>query len=243
VLFCFCRARDEWGITILKAGIRKQGSGNNGQKGIAMNGDVPMTTTLIQGDAEINPEHNTRRVYEPDNELLAQCLDGDQRAFQDLVQQLMRPAYSHALALVGNHDDALDVSQEAFAKAWRSLRLYDPQRPFYAWYYVILKRQALNLIRSRKRKQDVAPDDDLEVGEQAAPEAEHRSAQTIRLVNHVLHQLSLADREIISMKDMHDLAYKDIAALLGIPIGTVMSRLYAARMRFRQKMQESGYEH
>lgn len=208
-----------------------------------MNGDISMTTTLIQGDAEINPEDNARSVCEPDRALLLRCQGGDQRAFQALVQQLMRPAYSHALALVGNHDDALDVSQEAFAKAWRSLRLYDPDRPFYAWYYVILKRQALNLIRSRKRKQEVALDEDFEAGEQAAPEAKHRSAQNSLHVNRVLQRLTLEDREIICMKDMHDLAYKDIAALLGIPIGTVMSRLYAARMRFRQKMQESGYEH
>lgn len=208
-----------------------------------MNGDISMTTTLIQGDAEIKPENNARSVCEPDRALLLRCQSGDQRAFRELVQQLMRPAYSHALALVGNHDDALDVSQEAFAKAWRSLRLYDPDRPFYAWYYVILKRQALNLIRSRKRKQEVALDEDFEAGEQAAPEAEHRSAQNSLHVNRVLQRLTLEDREIICMKDMHDLAYKDIAALLGIPIGTVMSRLYAARMRFRQKMQESGYEH
>lgn len=208
-----------------------------------MDSDMPVTTYLTQGAAPGKAQDKLRQFSEPDQALIERCQNGNQRAFQALVQQLMRPAYAHALALVGNHNDALDVSQEAFAKAWRSLRLYDPTRPFYPWYYVILKRQALNLIRSRKRKREVTLDDDLESGEQASPDAEHRSAQSRQQVNLTLQRLSLEDREIICMKDMHDLAYKDIAQLLDIPIGTVMSRLYSARMRFRQQIKVLGYEY
>lgn len=199
----------------------------------AANGEPPTATTLAQG--------------EPERALLERCQRGDRQAFQQLVQQMMRPAYYHALALVGNHEDALDVSQDAFARAWRSMYRYDPARPFYAWYYVILKRVALNLIRSRQRRREVAlepgSDIQIETAGQGGPDVQHDSDSSRRLVNSVLRQLTLEDREIICMKDMHDLAYKDIAALLDIPIGTVMSRLYAARNRFRQKMQESGYEH
>jgi RNA polymerase sigma-70 factor, ECF subfamily len=204
----------------------------------AINGQLPQTVAVT----EERHAASGASPQQPDHNILARCCAGDRAAFQVLVTQLMRPAYYHALSLVGNHDDAMDVSQEAFARAWHSIRRYDPARSFYAWYYVILKRQALNLIRSRHRRREVPLSDGEEHSDQSTPDSDHGSATSARLVSSVLLDMSLEDREIICMKDMHDLAYKEIAMLLGIPIGTVMSRLYAARGRFRQKMQETGYE-
>ena len=179
------------------------------------------------------------------SELIELCQRGDMRAFRSLVEQLKRPAYFHALALLGNHDDALDVSQEAFARAWISLASYDRTLPFYPWYYTILKRLSLNLIRSRKRRREVH-DADAHLNGQAgsdSPEADRQARYRIAQVRQALKQLSVDDREIICLKDMQDYTYREIAAILDIPVGTVMSRLYGARARFRKLMQETGYEH
>lgn len=181
-------------------------------------------------------------------DLIRRCQTGDRSAFSELVGQLMRPAYFQALALLGNEDDAREVSQETFARVWRSIGQYDAAQPFYPWFYTVLRNLAMNALRSRRRHPQVggdAVDAWLETAAGQAdrePEQELRRQQKVARVNAALMQLSVSDREIISLKDMHDYAYKDIACLLGIPIGTVMSRLYTARSRLRSLLEEDGDE-
>lgn len=191
-------------------------------------------------------------------DVLQRCCQRDRAAFQQLVEQLKRPAYYHALALSGHAEDAMDISQEAFIRAWQSISKFRPGDPFYPWYYTILKRVALNVLRSRQRRAEssleelageAAPDHDSVLtwtvnGAHSvmSPELTRISEQTSCQVNRALRQLSVDEREIICLKDMHDYAYKDIAMMLSIPVGTVMSRLYTARTRLRQKLVEVGYE-
>lgn len=179
-----------------------------------------------------------------DTQLLQQCHAGNGKAFKALVEQLKRPAYYHALSLTGHAEDAMDVSQEAFARAWQSMSTYDPTKPFYPWYYTILRRIALNHLRSRSRRREDGDVTQLDAVAGQAELAEDLHAQQYRkMVQQVLQQLSLEDREILCLKDIHDHTYRELADIVGIPVGTVMSRLYAARQRFRQLMKESGYEH
>lgn len=191
--------------------------------------------------------------------ILQRCIAGDHDAFRILVEQLKKPAYYHALSLLRHPEDALDISQEAFVRAWQSIKTYEPSLPFYPWYYTIMKRLALNLLRTQKRHPETALANDLE-GIQAGTGAEQSvdadtalpvssaeegiiREQTQLQVRRALAQLSIDDREILCLKDMHDYAYKDIAFMLTIPLGTVMSRLYAARSRLRNQLKELGYEH
>lgn len=191
-------------------------------------------------------------------DVLLRCCRRDREAFRLVVEQLKRPAYYHALAILGHSEDAMDISQEAFAKAWQSINSFRPGDAFYPWYYTILKRTALNLLRSRKRHPESSldqlaenslPDDDSEPAWAASqnesassPEQVRIKEQTCSLVNRAMRALSVDDREIICLKDIHDYAYKDIAVMLSIPAGTVMSRLYTARSRLREKLVEVGYE-
>ncbi len=179
-----------------------------------------------------------------DSSVLELCRKGDSRAFRVLVEQLKEPAYYQALALLGNHDDALDISQEAFVKTWQSMRSFDSSRPFYPWYYTILKRLALNALRTRGRRYEV-PADGLEWEEplnHADMEEARQADRTAAVINRVMAKLTVDDREIISLKDVQGYAYKDIAIILAIPTGTVMSRLYTARARFRKLLQETAYD-
>lgn len=189
-------------------------------------------------------------------DILLRCCQRDREAFRQLVEQLKRPAYYHALALLGQADDAMDISQEAFVRAWQAIGSFRPGDPFYPWYYTILKRSALNLLRSRKRHPQTSLDqllDDSASQEEPAwalhpqesegsPEQAHIRQQHALLVNCAMRRLSVDDREIICLKDIHDYAYKDIALMLTIPVGTVMSRLYTARKRLREQLLEAGYE-
>lgn len=179
-----------------------------------------------------------------DPALVKRCRRGSTEAFAELVEQLKRPAYFHALSLTGNREDAMDVSQDAFVRAWRNIRSVDADRPFYAWYYTILKRLALNCIRQRERRRE-EPGAEWLLEQKAAdadPAGRHQQQLETRMVQRVLMRLPLTEREILCLKDMHEHSYRDIAAILAIPAGTVMSRLYTARRHFRQLIEETVHD-
>lgn len=170
---------------------------------------------------------------------------GDARAFGELVDALMKPAYFHALALLGRHEDAADTAQQAFIRAWEARGTLDPARPFYPWFYTILKRLCLNVLRDRGRGREIAQSmlcDWIEpAGEDATTEI--LRAEQSRMLQDALARLDPDDREIIALKDLSGYAYREIAELLQIPAGTVMSRLYTARKRLKTEMEKAGYEY
>jgi len=93
-----------------------------------------------------------RDVTVEDGVLIRRAQGGDAAAFGRLVERYMRRAYFAALSLVGTREDALDLSQEAFVRAFRARRTIDPERPFYAWLYQILRRLCFNFLRDRRNR-------------------------------------------------------------------------------------------
>ena len=161
---------------------------------------------------------------------------GDPRAFGQLVERYMRRAYYAALGLVGSPEDALDLSQEAFARAFRARRRFDPERPFYAWLYQILRRLCFNFNRDRKLHRTRLHEAADWLAEQASTRAADKNpvrqaerAEQIRLVRAAIEELPDREREALVLKEFEGLKYREIARLLGVPLGTVMSRLYSAR--------------
>ena len=178
--------------------------------------------------------------------LMERARSGDREAFGELVTRHMRRAYFAALGFVGSHDDALDMSQEAFARAFRARKSLDPERPFYPWLYQILRRLCFNVHRDRRTRRARL--------EEATPwlveEASRRSAadDPVRRVEHAelrahldaaIDRLPAHERETLVLREFEGLRYREIAELLGIPIGTVMSRLYSARKTLAKTLRES----
>lgn len=176
--------------------------------------------------------------------LVQRARDGDAEAFGALVERHMRRAYAAALALVNTREDALDLSQEAFVRAYRARRTLDPARPFYAWLYQILRRLCFNFLRDRRtrvrRLEAGAGWLADEAARRAAPGPEHafERAEAQRRVAAAIEQLPAREREVVALKDFEGLTYREIAALVGVPAGTVMSRLYAARQRLAAVLEE-----
>jgi RNA polymerase sigma-70 factor, ECF subfamily len=170
-----------------------------------------------------------------DEVLVRRAQAGDPDAFGQLVERYMRRAYYSALSLVGSREDALDISQEAFARAYRARRTIDPDRPFYAWLYQILRRLCFNFLRDRQaraRRLDAAGAwlADEAAGRAApGPEESYVKAEARRRVAAAIEQLPSREREVLALREFEGLSYREIAELVGIPMGTVMSRLYAAR--------------
>lgn len=209
---------------------------------------APVTTAAAELLPEEGVAHHVRPTPdESDAELIRRAQDGDRRAFGCLVERYMRRAYFSALGLVGSPDDARDLSQEAFARAYRARRRIDPERPFYAWLYQILRRLCFNFVRDRRsdrRKIDAASDHLVaragDRNRHGDPHARLVTDEVRRRVRRGLASLSERDREILVLKEFEGLRYREIAELVGIPIGTVMSRLYTARKRLAAALLEEA---
>lgn len=167
-----------------------------------------------------------------DKQAIEQCKAGQTAAFGCLVEKYQSEATGHAVALAGNTEDALDVVQDAFLDAFKTLDKFDVLCRFYPWLYTIIRNRCFKLLASRRKRADV---DVNELKILARPTEDKLSQQTA-VVEQSLFALSPEDREILTLKHLDGLSYEELAERLGIPCGTVMSRLYYARKRFREKV-------
>ena len=177
-----------------------------------------------------------------DAQLMDSVQQGNPMAFRVLVERYKKRAYFTALKLVGDPDDAYDLSQEAFIRVYNARRRYDKSHPFYAWFYTILRNLARNHLRKRLVRQEHASrirrmrKRNVEVSE--SPECIVEANETKKVVWAALEKLSYEHREIIILRHFEDMSYEEIANLLGIAVGSVMSRLYYARKRLRDLLGE-----
>ncbi len=181
-----------------------------------------------------------------DRALVLRAQGGERAAFGELVTRYMQRAYFAALGLVGSHDDALDLSQEAFARAFRARAKIDPERPFFPWLYQIIRRLCFNHTRDRsshRRKLERAGAwlADTTMGESPAnPDAETERRELRDIITRAIDRLSVREREVLVLREFEGLKYREIADVVGIPVGTVMSRLYAARRALARELEAGG---
>ena len=177
-----------------------------------------------------------------EKEALRAARGGDARAFGLIVRSYQHQAFHSALGILGSEDDAWDLAQDSFVRAFRQLERYDLDRPFYPWFYRLLRNLCLNHIRWKKRRREDSIDAMeargafLEAGAGADPERAAESAIMGERIAAALGRLRPAAREILVLREIRGLAYAEIAELLGIPRGTVMSRLHNARKALREEL-------
>jgi RNA polymerase sigma-70 factor, ECF subfamily len=163
----------------------------------------------------------------------------DPIGFEYLVTKYRREAFFHASTLLGNQEDALDACQDAFARAFAALPGLAALTEFYPWFYRILRNRCLNLLARRRtaeryqQAQHVAGDPGTDEAA-AEPRAAMEQREEQHQVRAALARLRPDMREILTLKYLDQRSYDQIAQLLGIPRGTVMSRLYHARLALRE---------
>ena len=178
-----------------------------------------------------------------EQELLRRCANGDVSAFEPVVLTYRDTAYRYAYSLMHNHHDALDLSQEAFARAFRAIASFDTSRPFQPWFLRVLRNLCLNEIDRRRRRPTpvTTTGDGVEmltlVAGPGDPRQEAVKQDDSRRLQAAINRLSPDHREIITLRHFEDLAYQQIAEVLDIPIGTVMSRLHYARQALRKRLE------
>jgi RNA polymerase sigma-70 factor (ECF subfamily) len=162
-----------------------------------------------------------------DAALAASAARGDAAAFEALVTRYEAPLFRVAFRMLGDYDDARDVTQTAFIKAYQKLGSFDPRFRFFSWIYRILLNECLNTRRSRRPREALEPDLPAADTPLDLLEAEDRR----RMVQRALLALPMEYRQVLVLRHFGDLNYDDIAETLGIPAKTVKSRLYTARQR------------
>lgn len=177
-----------------------------------------------------------------ETELLLEARNGNKEAYGKIVKIYMKRAYYAALSLVGSHEDALDISQEAFIRAYHSIKKFEPDKKFYTWYYRILKNLCLNHLRNQYRHAQNFSEiygllENIKDEQQDTQDMIEKN-ENRKIVWEAIWKLTPEDREIITARDIANASYDELAEMLQVPLGTVMSRLYHARKRLKKIIEE-----
>lgn len=167
-------------------------------------------------------------------ELIASAKQGDRQAFGELVRRHREGVINVVYRMCGDANLAEDAAQEAFIRAWRHLPGYRPRSPFRNWVYRIATNAALDVLRRERETVDI---DALPLASSdAGPEATVEGRERGERVRQAVLELPPASRAALVLREYEGLSYQEIADALGVPIGTVMSRLSYARKRLREAL-------
>ncbi len=193
-----------------------------------------------------------------DSEIVRRAQAGDHDAFRMLVERYQGRAYGLALRILRNEEQAKDAVQDAFLKVYRSLDRFEGRAGFYTWLYRIVMNQCLDHKRRDKSDREVEWNDESAAGvldasesaaspagrdaDREAPDVAIERSEIRQAVARAIDALPEDARRTIQLREIDGLSYKEIAEAMGIPKGTVMSRLHYARQRLRELLQEAGID-
>lgn len=181
--------------------------------------------------------------------IIEQVRAGDNEAFGLLVEEYQDRVYNLALRMCGNADDAFDLAQDSFFRAWRGLSGFHFESAFSTWLFRLSSNVCLDFLRARKRRPTVSlsslsPEEDsgpLEIPDPAkGPEALLLAAEDRETLARAMNALPVEYRQILTLRAINDLSYTQIAQILELREGTVKSRLSRARLALRNKLLQIG---
>jgi len=190
-------------------------------------------------------------VERDDSELVERAQDGDREAFQTLVERYQENVYSICYGKVKDEQDAKDVSQDVFVKVFRYIENFNQESSFYTWLYRIAVNTSIDFLRKQSRRKEVDYDDTIQTDEDVEggellmpsklgidPDKELGRKELREKMLEALDSLSDKHRTILTLREVEGLSYKEMADVLEISKGTVMSRLYHARQYFQEALDD-----
>lgn len=183
-----------------------------------------------------------------DEQLVKKSLEGDSRAFEQLVVKYQNKIYALAYRYMGNEEDAYDMTQEAFIKAYRSLRSFKGKSSFSTWVYRVVTNVCLDELRRRKRRiialpldEPLATKDGDEVEKEImdpSPTADilYEQKELSQYIQNALNQMKPDHKATVILRDVMGFTYEEIAQILNCNVGTVKSRLSRARRELQKKL-------
>ncbi len=185
-----------------------------------------------------------------DADLVQLCQAGETAAFDQLVGRYRTRVFGMIYNMVHNEQDAWDLSQDSFLKAWKSIGRFRGQSSFYTWIYRIVMNVTIDWLRKKQVKGTGAEFDDaiqlqeIDPASRTVPKADALPHQRMvhgeirERINEAIAQLSPEHRAVILMKETDEMQYHEIAEALGCSIGTVMSRLFYARKKLQNMLRD-----
>lgn len=174
-----------------------------------------------------------------DYALIEDCKKGDRQALSSLVRRYERPVYNAAYRMLGTPDEAADVAQTTFLKAFENLHRYNPEYKFFSWIYRIAVNESINQLNRRKRTEEWV---DNQAAPGPGPDGELEAGVLCREVQDVLLELSDDHRAVIVLRHFTECSYREIGTILQIPEKTVKSRLFSARKVMKAHLERKGFE-
>ena len=185
-----------------------------------------------------------------DLDLVTRCQGGDTEAFDELVSRYRTRVFGMIYNMVHSEQDAWDLAQDSFVKAWKSIKRFRGRSTFYTWVYRIVMNVTIDWLRKKQIKGGGAEFDDaiqlkeVEPASKTVPKSEalpHERMEQSEIrarIDKAIAQLSPEQRAVILMKEIEEMQYHEIAETLGCSIGTVMSRLFYARKKLQNLLKD-----
>ena len=200
-------------------------------------------------DSPAEPVLSVRSSQQPDEvsearSLVRQAQTGDLSAYDERVKRHQERIYGLCYHMTSNHEDANDLAQDAFVKAWQALKNFKGDASFYTWVYRIAVNTCLNHLKTRRNRTphlslndlDINPENDPELVALVSDRTPRRDAglsELHRRLNESLLKLSEEHRAVVTMHDIQGMPHDEIAGILGVNPGTVRSRLFYARQQLQ----------
>ena len=176
-------------------------------------------------------------MTEPDDtDLIQRCLQGDRKAFEVLLDRYEKPVFNAAFRMLNNSEDAKDVTQTVFLRAYENLDRFDPTFRFFSWIYRIALNESINCLQKRNRTEELASE---AVAGTEGPDDAADSGQRSQRVQTALMTIKTEYRTVIVLKHFLDCNYVEISQILEIPEKKVKSRLYSGRQMLKIVLQDS----
>lgn len=181
-------------------------------------------------------------VKDEDTLLIDRFKKGEEKAFDELVNKYKKRIYYLAYSLTNNHADALDLSQEAFIKAYRSIHSFRGRSSFYTWLYRITVNLCLNHLKREAKKKEVSFDERIEVVQVdwwSNPKKALENKELQEDLTKAIDSLPPRQKAVFALRHLEGLSHKDIASILGCSIGNVKANLFQALQKLRDRLR--GY--
>jgi len=185
----------------------------------------------------------------PDRDLVLRCLENDQEAYRLLLARYERPVYGLVRRMIPNDEDARDLAQEAFVRAFRSLEQFDPGRKFSSWLFRIAHNLCID--HYRRRKLDTVPlvrstegdEETWDLPDEASdPSEQFSDRERSRRLLALVESLPPLYRSVILLRHQQGLSYEEIADTMELPLGTIKARIHRAHRLLKEKLLRQGVD-
>lgn len=176
-------------------------------------------------------------VEQEDSILVRQCLEGNRARFGDLVRKYTKPIYNLALRMVGDVDNAADITQTTFIKAYENLGKFDLSLKFFSWLYRIAINESLNFLGKQKQSEQL---DEEFASDDGSPDGILQETERNEIIQHAIMKLTPEQRSVVVLRHFMDLSYAQMGTTLGITETKVKARLFSARQRLRKMLLNKG---